>query len=206
MSPRFALLSLVLAVIALALGAASAHWLRSPEPGPDALVLQPPRALPEFRLIDHEGRRFDRDRLTGRWSMLFFGFTRCPDICPATLQVLARASDVLDDLPAGQRPQVVFVSVDPMRDDPETLAGYVPWFDPRFTGVTGKLPAVQVLTDSMGVAVSYRRQGETDEYSVDHTGALFLIDPEGRLHAIFAAPHDAARLARDYRRIVDGRG
>ena len=207
MSPRFVLLCIVLAVVALALGAVSAHWLWAPAPAPahDVLVLDAPRPVPDLALLDHHGRPFDRSRLAGRWSVLFFGFTRCPDICPTTLIALAGASGYLDDLPAGQQPQVVFVSVDPMRDDPETLARYVPHFDPDFTGVTGELPAVQTLTGSLGVAVSYRRQAEGD-YSVDHSAALFLVDPEARLRAIFPAPHDAARLARDYRRIVAGRG
>ncbi|HUO83052.1 MAG TPA: SCO family protein [Gammaproteobacteria bacterium] len=205
MSPRFALLSLVLAAVALALGAASAHWLRMSGSPSGALVLDPPRPMPELDLLDHQGRPFDRARLAGRWSVLFFGFTRCPDICPATLIALAGASGRLDDLPPGQQPQVVFVSVDPMRDDPGTLARYVPHFDPDFTGVTGELPAVQTLTDALGVAVSYRRQAEGD-YSVDHTAAVFLVDPQARLRAIFTAPHEAAQLARDYRRIVAGRG
>jgi protein SCO1/2 len=204
-SPRFTLLSIVLAAVALALGAAAAHWLRPPAPPHEVLVIEAPRPLADFDLLDHRGRSFDRARLSGRWSVLFFGFTRCPDICPTTLIALARANGLLDDLPPEQRPQIVFVTVDPMRDDPATLARYVPHFDPDFTGVTGELPAVQTLTGSLGVAVSYRRQADGD-YSVDHSSALFLVDPRARLSAIFTAPHDPARLAREYRRIVAGRG
>ncbi|MGH8496959.1 MAG: SCO family protein [Gammaproteobacteria bacterium] len=203
--PRFLLAIVALAVIAGALGAASAHWLRAARE-PKATVLDTPRPLPEFELVDHHGRPFERSDLDGRWSILFFGFTNCPDVCPVTLQTLAEASDRLDDLPDARRPRVVFVSVDPARDDASTLARYVTWFDPRFTGVTGELARLQALTDGLGVAVRYVREPAGVEYTVDHTAAVFLVDPEARLRAIFTSPHDASQFAQDYRLITEGRG
>ncbi|CAN5359796.1 SCO family protein [soil metagenome] len=192
---------LLAAVAALAFGAAAAHWMRTPQ-APQATVLEQPRPLPEFRLVDHRDRPFRRDRLSGRWSLLFFGFTHCPDVCPMTLSALARAVHDLEELPAKRRPQVIFVSVDPARDDPATLERYVTGFDDRWIGVTGDLARLQALTDALGVAVRYVREPDGDDYTVDHTAAVFLIDPRARLRAIFSMPHEASQIARDYRLIL----
>ncbi len=207
-STRSLLLVAALAAVALALGAATAHWLYRSQAArtPHATVLEAPRPLPEFELVDHGGQPFRQDSLSGHWSILFFGFTRCPDVCPTTLHTLARASELLDNLPEERRPRVIFVSVDPVRDDPEALARYVSWFDARFVGVTGELAGVQALTDGLGVAVSYVREPAGEDYTVDHTAALFLVDPRTRLRAIFSSPHEASRIVRDYRLITGGRG
>jgi protein SCO1 len=166
-----------------------------------AAVYAAPRPLPAFELLAHDGSRFDRARLLGHYSLLFFGFSNCPDLCPTTLAELARTERLLADLPAVRRPAVVLISVDPARDTPEVLGRYVPHFDPDFVGVTGPDAAVAVLATALGAA--YQKGAETDgSYAVDHTAALFLIDPEARLVAVFPTPHAAATIAADYRRIL----
>src|SRR5437868_1141102 len=95
-----------------------------------ATLLSPPRPLPEFALTDHNGASFDQARLKQHWSLLFFGFTHCPDVCPTTLGMLAQTEKLLADLPAAQRPQIVLISVDPQRDTPQQLAAYVRFFSP----------------------------------------------------------------------------
>ncbi len=170
-----------------------------------ATLFQESRALPEFALVDQAGRAFGRERLRGHWTFLFFGFVNCPDICPTTLATLASARKALADLPAGERPEVVFASVDPGRDSPESLARYVAHFDPSFTGATGNASAIADLTESLGVAVIVGPLAVDDSYSVDHTAAIFLVDPEARVTALFGTPHDTATIADDFRRIVAAR-
>jgi protein SCO1 len=186
-------------------GAWLAHaWLLRPDAPPAtevAAVYAAPRPLPPFELVAHDGSRFDAARLRGRYTLLLFGFTNCPDLCPTTLTTLTAAARLLADLPEERRPAVVMVSVDPKRDTPEVLSRYLPHFDPRFVGVTGGEDAIASLALALGAA--FQRGAEVDgSYAVDHTAALFLIDPGARLVAVFPTPHVAATIAADYRRIL----
>jgi protein SCO1/2 len=165
-----------------------------------ALVYPVPRPLPPFALLAHDGSSFDAARLRGHYTFLLFGYTNCPDVCPTTLLELARARARLADLPPAARPAVALISVDPARDTPERLAGYAPHFDPSFVGVGGSEAAVDALAQALGVAIE-RGTPVDGSYSVDHTAALFLIDPAARVAAVFPAPHVAEALAADYRAI-----
>lgn len=170
-----------------------------------ATLFETPRPLPDLALVDQAGRTFDRERLRGHWTFLFFGFVNCPDVCPTTLATLAEARRVVADLSGGEQPAVVLVSVDPARDTPEVLGRYVTNFDPSFTGVTGAADAIDALTRHLGVAVIIGTPAADGSYSVDHTAAVFLIDPSASLAALFGSPHVAAVIARDFRRIVAAR-
>jgi protein SCO1 len=152
-------------------------------------------------LIDQDNRPFDAARLRGGWSFVFFGFTSCPDACPLTMTALAETNKLLADLPAPLRPRVVMISVDPERDTPERLAGYVKAFDPTFVGATGTKAAIDELAQRIGV-LAMKRPLEGDNYTVDHTTSVFLIGPDGALHALFSAPHTPKLIAEDYRRIA----
>jgi protein SCO1/2 len=204
---------LIAAVVAAGIlaGAAVAHQMlreRATEvPGLErATLYQEPRPLPGFSLVDQDGARFGPSRLRGRWSFLFFGFVNCPDICPATLATLAAARNSLDELPADARPGVTLVSVDPGRDTPAILGRYVSHFDRSFQGVTGSPAEIDALARNLGVAVLVGASDDTGNYPVDHSAAIFLVDPQGRVAALFSAPHDAAVIARDFRRIVEADG
>jgi protein SCO1/2 len=203
-------LLVVLAGLAAALGGgyAARHFLARQAAAPlteVAAVYGAPRPLPEFSLVAHDGTRFDRGRFAGHWTLVYFGFTNCPDACPTTLTALALVRRDLANLPRAQLPQVVMVSVDPERDTPARLAAYVPHFDPSFIGVTGTPAAIEALTRALGVAV---QAGPVVDgaYTVDHTAAVFLIDPEVRVAAIFPTPHVPRTVAGDYRQIVAARG
>jgi protein SCO1/2 len=200
---KFALLLVLVAALA---GAATA-WITIKRPGdPPALeqatMLDVARPLPQFELVDQAGRAFRRDSLRGQWTLMFFGFTNCPDVCPTTLAELAEVRRKLKDLPAGDLPAVVFVSVDPNRDTIETLGRYVAHFDPQFQGVTGQPVAIEALTHDLGVAVSVGPVSDDRNYTVDHSAAIFLIDPSAAFKAVFSSPHLANVIARDYRSIV----
>lgn len=177
-------------------------------------VLEPAAPLPEFRLHDQNNRLFDRARLQGKWSYVFFGYTRCPDICPTTLVVLRDARKLAGG--AEQDVQYIFVSVDPARDKAADLKNYLPYFHPEFVGATGGRDELMRLARAFG---AYYESGAAPagnprtasgaapalalphSYEVQHSAAIFLVDPETRLRALFAGPHDAARLAHGLRRL-----
>jgi protein SCO1/2 len=164
-------------------------------------LLEPARPLPVLDHIDDSGAVFDAARLKGRWSLLFFGFTSCPDVCPMTLTLLAQVEKSLADLPAEDRPHVVLMSVDPKRDTPQRLASYVKFFSPSFVGVTGSQSAVESFTRQLGVPVAIRSLDD-GSYTVDHSATIFLINPNAELRAVFSTPHVPAEIVADYRRIV----
>lgn len=205
--PRLLIAAVVLAG-AIA-GIAAAQYFRRAEGVPPELeraaMFTVTRALPEFALVDHAGQPFGPERLRGQWTFLFFGFVNCPDVCPTTLATLAAARKSLADLPGDLRPAVALVSVDPDRDTPDVLAPYVTHFDRSFTGLTGNRESVGALTGGLGVAVMVGPADADGNYSVDHTAAIFLVDPDGRVAALFSGPHEAGTIARDYRRIVAAR-
>ena len=197
-------LAALVAIVAVAAGILSARWVMQRQAGAQtatATLLSPPRPLPPLALVDQENRPFGVDRLRGRWSFVFFGFTSCPDVCPVTMTALAQTNKLLADVPEKLRPRLVMISVDPERDTPERLAGYVKAFDPTFIGVTGTKAAIDELAQRMGVLVA-KRPLEGGNYSVDHTTSVFLVDPDGALHALFSAPHTPQLIAADYRRIA----
>lgn len=164
-------------------------------------LLEPARPLPAMDFVDQQGAAFGPERLRGRWSLLFFGFTSCPDVCPATLGVLAQVEKLVADLPPEQRPQIVLISVDPQRDTPEQLAAYVKFFSPSFAGVTGTQEAVDDFARQMGVPVAITKL-DGGGYTVDHSAAIFLINPSGEMRALFSPPQTPQLIAGDYRRIV----
>ncbi len=138
-------------------------------------------------------------QLQGRWSLMFFGFTNCPDICPTTLTLMAQVEKALSDLPSP--PQIVFVSVDPRRDTPAQVSNYIRFFSPSFVGLTGEQMQIDQLTKAMGVPVAIHDLGN-GAYSVDHAATLFLLDPQARMTAIFSPPHTVETLSGDLRMVI----
>lgn len=202
-------LGAVVAIVALASGILLSRIVFAPAAAPRTLatgtLLTPPKPLPAFELVDHTGAAFDATRLQNRWTLLFFGFTTCPDVCPTTLALLARIEKSSSDLPASSQPQVVLVSVDPERDSPEQLAQYVGFFSPSFIGVTGSQAQIDAFTRAMGVPVAKRPLGEGG-YTVDHSGSIFVIDPSGAMRALFSPPHSHEALTADLRNLLTSEG
>jgi len=151
-----------------------------------------PRAIADFRLTDTAGRPFTAQDLQGKPSLVFFGFTHCPDVCPTTLVKLAQVKKAA----ALGRLEVLFVSVDPQRDTPEVLAKYVHAFDPAFIGLTGDPQAIEKLTAAFGIAVA-RVDLPGGDYTMDHSAVVFLLDGRGRIVGIFTPPFDTRTFARD---------
>jgi protein SCO1/2 len=207
MAARSKLLSFVFLCVAAAGGIAAALiWHpRPPVVLATGTLIAPSRALADFSLIDNQGRSFGPANLRGHWSLMFFGNTNCPDFCPTTLTTLAALEKRLGAAKAVAPPQVIFVSVDAKRDTPAQLAKYVPYFDPEFIGLTAAdQPAIEALAKKWGVAVMIQ-PSTGDNYTVDHSGAIFVINPAGNLAAILTGPFTVDALQSDFTHIVTGR-
>jgi protein SCO1/2 len=178
-----------------------------PQPGSAVMLTLPePRVVADFALIDDEGQPFSLNRLQGQWSLLFFGFTHCPDICPSALYDLSVIRDsLLEEHPdKADQLQVLFVSVDPERDTPAKLKSYVEYFDPAFIGVTGPDAQLAPLTLQLGVAYRIEEHEEGNlAYNVDHSASILLVNPEGRLHGVFPAPHSSEPMTAELARVIN---
>lgn len=161
-----------------------------------ATLLPQADPLPQFSLVDHNGAPYTKESFRGKWSLIFFGFTHCPDICPATLQQLAIArSRVLADGET-EFPNIVLISVDPERDTPEMMAAYAGHFGPGVTGVTGSLDELRKLTSALGIF--FEKSAEVEgSYSVDHAAVVLVINRSAEFHALFSAPHDVEHFVSD---------
>lgn len=174
--PRAARLSLIVSLAILVLGvgvfAGTLWWTNRDTGSPAASALGGP-----FTLTDHDGRRVDQSILQGRPTLLFFGFTHCPDVCPTKLFELARVMQSLGR--DADRVNVVLVSVDPERDTPDLLKQYLGSFDARFRGLTGSVEEIAAMARAWR---AYHRKVPTggDGYTVDHTAAVYLLDRQGR--------------------------
>ena len=158
-------------------------------------LLDPPRAVAPFSLAATTGAALDRDALAGDWSLVFFGFTRCPDICPNTLQLLSSARERV--AAAGVAPpRIVLVTVDPEHDDVARLTEYVAYFGDGVVGATGSAEAIAGIAQDLGIV--YRRVPLPDgDYTMDHSAAVLLLDPQAALRAVFSPPLRAGALADD---------
>ena len=202
MAPRnlFVAIAMVAAVLA---GAYLANRLQPPAVANSATVLPDPNPVPAFSLLDQHGNAVDERVFEGQWDLVFFGFTHCPDICPTTLQVLAAAKQQLADAGQASLPRIVLVSVDPERDTPELLSQYVDYFGEGNLGLTGTLEGVQQLTAGLGIYFA-KQPADGDNYNVDHSAAVLVIDPNGGFHAVFGGPHVIENYVHDLPIILAG--
>jgi protein SCO1 len=201
MKPRVLLIWLGLAALALAAGAGLARLLE-----PAAVTLQAgtwlpqARALDAFHLQDLSGREFGLPNLRGHPTLLFFGFTHCPDVCPTTLAALAQ----LQRAHALPGTQVVFVTVDPERDSAASLQVYLGYFDHEFIGLRGDQAALAPLLHSLS-AIAVRQNLPDGSYTMDHSATLYLLDRAGRLVAVFSPPFAVAPIAADLQHLRTAR-
>ena len=155
--------------------------------------LEPLARLPAFTLAG-AGGPYTRDDLRGRWSFFFFGYTNCPDACPATLGILNHVQESLR-AQGMDPPRIVFVSLDPQRDTPPVLQRYAAAFGPDTLGVAGAPGALQDLLAFFGV--TYERRPGGRDYTLDHTANFFLVRPDGRWLATFAPADDGDAVLAD---------
>lgn len=193
---------MILAASILLAGCGPAGQSAAPAVPRIATVLPAPQPLPEFRLIDPEGIEKSKAMFEGGWHLLFFGFTHCPDVCPTTLATLNAAVGELDEGSPGSAPGIVLVSVDPERDTPKKLGEYIAYFGPANQGLTGSEDAIRGLTEPLGI---YFRKVDIEDgdYTVDHSAAVLLINPEGEFHALFSGPHRVEDFVHDLPLIME---
>jgi protein SCO1 len=173
----------------------------------NAYILPKPDALASFKLVKHDDTPFDNDSLKGRWSFLIFGYTYCPDFCPTALVVFTEIHGLLTQRPEGARDvQFVMVSVDPERDTTALLKEYVPQFNREFIGVTGAPAEIARLAESVGAVYAKVPGSSERNYLIDHSTAVLLVNPQGKLQGVFAAPHVAKNMVQGFLKIREQAG
>ena len=198
-------LILVIAVAA-GLGLLAAQKFFGPQPqgtqwpATQSVTLYPQaRPLPAFSLRQSDGTQLTSGELNGHWTLVFLGFTHCPDICPTTLAQLAVAQKQWAAMPEASRPRVLFVSADPERDTPEMIGKYAHAFHPDTIAATAPIPQLQDFTRSLSLVFMKvpGDSGQPNDYSIDHSAALVLLDPQARMAGVVQPPLDIAGIASD---------
>jgi protein SCO1/2 len=198
----------IAALLAVTVGVGAAWYLTRPAPTPPTppeiggYVLPQPRALPDVALVDDAGEPFAPAAFAGRWSLLYFGYTYCPDVCPLSLVELASVKKTLAESHPDVPLAVFLVSVDPARDTPARLREYVRYFDPEFRAVTGEPAEVERLATAVGSVFLIPPGQGADNYLVSHSSNVVVLDPEARLAAVITPPHDPAGIVADLRKIL----
>jgi len=186
---------------------ASRHWFSSapaPQPELQAVKLFPePRELPPFALQQSDGTQLLPGELHGHWTLVFIGFTFCPDVCPMTLARMAQAQKQWEALPESTRPRVLFVSVDPERDPPGRVGEYAHAFHRDTLAATADIPTLEAFTRSLTMVFAKVPPADgapADQYSIDHSASMAVLDPRGRMAGVVtgSAVDDPAAIAADF--------
>ena len=199
MSNRYWISVVAVALVAALAGAYVARQLNHPS----SVALESgtsfpaPKVLAPFELVDTHGARATLDILRGHPSLVFFGFTHCPDVCPTTLAMLAGVQKQV----AIPSLKVALITVDPERDTPAELGKYIDAFHGDFIGLTGTPPAIVDVSRDFGVAAS-RVELAGGDYTMDHSATIFAVDAQARIIAVFTPPFDPARITRDLTRLA----
>lgn len=198
-------------ILALSIVAA-VYWFTSVSNNPPSIpstqtelrsILWPePKPLPQFTLTNHHGNEFKRESFQGHWTFLFFGYTSCPDICPSMLATVQAIADQITLPPgASEKPQYVFVSIDPQRDTPERLGEYLKYFNSGFIGVTGTDTALAALASELFVMYERGVSRGEDDYDMNHTASILMIDPDARLFGRFSPPHNPSQMVAQFNQL-----
>ncbi|MCV6636099.1 SCO family protein [Candidatus Albibeggiatoa sp. nov. NOAA] len=161
-------------------------------------MLSKPQAIKPFELTRHDNQPLNLDSFKGKWTMLFFGYTHCPDICPMALSILRGIKLSLDEQHPEQETQFVFVSVDGKRDTPEQLSQYITFFHPEFIGATGDEKQVNALTRQLNIVYMKMPEQEDGSYIINHSSTILLVNPGAQLAGRFSTPHDIADIIQRY--------
>ncbi|MFK5971090.1 MAG: SCO family protein [Candidatus Marithrix sp.] len=200
MSQKTTIIVSLLVLVGIAFGVIGWFFPRPTVPIELQAILRPePKPLQGFSLIDQNKNAFKLENFKGKWTLLFFGYTFCPDVCPTTLTVLQEFYTNLQPQVLANT-QVVFVSVDPERDTPEKLAEYVAYFSKDFIGVTGEVTEINklALQTGAGYIKGPTLNADDSNYQISHTSTIFLINPKMQLHAGFSQPHISEVIFEQY--------
>lgn len=196
---------ILIAALAAGLGLwAGERWFATRTPATPALqavkLFDHPRELPSFSLQQSDGTQLVPGELKGHWTLVFLGFTHCPDVCPTTLAQLAQAQKQWTTLPDPTRPRVLFVSVDPGRDSPDAIGEYAHGFDRDTLAATTDVPALEAFARSLSMVfakVPAPAGAPADQYSIDHSASIAVLDPQARMAGVIMPPLDPRAIASD---------
>jgi protein SCO1/2 len=196
---------ILIAALAAGLGLwAGQRWFASRTPVAPTLqavkLFDHPRELPSFSLQQSDGTQLVPGELKGHWTLVFLGFTHCPDVCPTTLAQLAQAQKQWTTLPDSTRPRVLFVSVDPGRDSPDAIGEYAHGFDRDTLAATSDVPALEAFARSLSMVfakVPAPAGAPEDQYSIDHSASIAVLDPQARMAGVIMPPLDPRAIASD---------
>lgn len=171
----------------------------------EGTLLPTAKEMGDFQFTSHHNEPFSKENLKGHWTMLFFGFTNCGYVCPTTLTELNKMYQILQkDLPEKSLPQVVLVSVDPERDTVQRMNDYIVAFNPKFIGIRADIAETERLENQLHIAaMKVPMEGNPDQYMINHSAEILLLNPEGNIQAYLSFPHKADRLASDYQLILN---
>lgn len=205
----YSLISLAIIVATVNFIAANYNnWQRKLQPiNIDGTIITKPFNLPAFTLNSSNDKKFTDQDLIKNWSILYFGYSRCPHICPATLSTLSNMYETIKtfELDKHKMPQVIFISIDSEVDNynPDNINKYAKYFNKNFIGLSGNDSQIQNITKAIGVAFKKLSDTPADGEIFDHSSTIFVINPKGQLQALFSAPYKADNLAKDYRSILN---
>lgn len=183
---------LVVAIAAVVIGAMAFKQINQQQLPENALYYKQARTVEPFSLTSHSQEVFDNAKLAGKWSLVFFGYTSCPDVCPTTLQEI---NFVYPDLKqVAPNTQVLLVSVDPNRDKPEKLAQYIAYFNKEFIALTAGHDVLYPFARNLGLMYAIVEDTDKEHYLVDHSASVVLINPQGKIAAIFKPQHELGQV------------
>ena len=193
------LLLTLVAALALVAGVGMAWWFTTQSTENDTpqylQTFPEPRQLAEVTLVNQQGETVTNELFKGHWSLLFLGYTFCPDVCPTTMAALGKIYPELKNISTNSPIQVVFVSVDPKRDTPERLASYVEYFNPEFVALTGEHKMLFPFARSLGLMYAIAESTDNPNYLVDHSASVVVVDPNGLAIGRFKPEYNPGELA-----------
>jgi protein SCO1/2 len=203
-------------VLIAALAAALGLWAsqkyfgqahRSNLPRTEAVRLfDPPRTLPAYSLRQSDGTQLIPGELKGHWTLVFLGFTHCPDVCPTTLAQMSVAQKSWESIAEASRPRVLFVSVDPERDTPDKIGEYAHGFHKDTLAATADVPALEAFAKSLSMVfakVPAPEGAPADQYTMDHSASMAVLDPQGRMAGLLRPPFDPNVIAKDMKALTE---
>ncbi|MGY0619775.1 SCO family protein [Lysobacter sp. A378] len=200
--------TIIILVIAVAMGlglwASQSYFSQSGSPSwPETRAVSlfdPPRTLPDFSLRQSDATQLVPGELKGHWTLVFLGFTHCPDVCPLTLTQMAQAQQQWESIPDAIRPRVLFISVDPERDTPDRIGEYANAFHRDTLAATADIPALENFARSLSLVfakVPPEDGAPSNQYSVDHSATMAVLDPQGRMAGVLQPPFEPNAIAAD---------
>lgn len=163
----------------------------------DGIFIDHPLNIPEFHLHDQHGNVFTKDNLKGHWTLMFFGFTHCEMVCPATLSMLNKTYKILqNNFSSALLPQIIFVTVDPKRDTIDKMNDYINAFNPHFIGISGEANDISAFEKQISITAS------TENNTINHSTEILLITPAAKIQAYFPYLSRPESIANDFKLIV----